>query len=64
MTAPRANDDVLAVLPMPDSALSLDQARRATCLALALALLRGRNVHVQIVREIACWIYDGETGKP
>ena len=64
MTAakPHAGDDSIAVLPMsPGAALSREQSQRATCLALALGLLRGRNVHVHAIRSIAEWLYTGET---
>lgn len=52
--------DEIAILPMDKGgSLTADQSRRATCLALTLSLLRGRNVHVGTVREIAAWLYDG-----
>lgn len=49
------------MLAAPDGAtLTTEQARRATCLALALELLRGRGVHVSTVREVAEWLYAGD----
>jgi hypothetical protein len=61
MTAPHAGDDTLAILPMPSgAALGGEQARRATCLAMALGLLRGRSVPTLTVFAIARWLYDGE----
>lgn len=62
MTAskPHAGDDVIAVLPMPPGAcLSREQAQRVTCLAVALGLVRGRNVNILMVRAIAEWLYAG-----
>lgn len=60
-TKPHAGDDVIAVLPMPAGAsLTREQAQRVTCLALALGLVRGRNVHILAVRSIAEWLYAGE----
>lgn len=57
MSAP----EPLALLQTPPGAfLSPEQARRATCLSLALALVAGRSVPIHVVERIAGWIYDGE----
>lgn len=58
------DDDVIAVLPMPGGvSLNVEQARRATALALALGLLRGRGVPYVAVCGVARWIYEGDTGE-
>ena len=59
---PPPNDDAIAVLPMPPGGcLASAQAQRVTCLAVTLALTRGRSVHIGVIRAIAEWLYDGNS---
>lgn len=44
----------------PGTYYSQEQARRATSLALALELCKGRNVQIVTVWAIARWLYNGE----
>lgn len=39
--------------------LTPDQTRRAMCLDIALDLVAGRSVPIQVVERIARWICDG-----
>ena len=45
--------------PLPTAPLSVGQRQRAECLRLALVLVAGRSVHIQIVERLAHWLYDG-----
>lgn len=55
------SDATVHLLPLPSGvALTADQARRATCLAVAFALCAGRAVPHDRVWAIARWIETGE----
>lgn len=38
-------------------ALTKTQQQRAECLAIALELVRGRSVPIQVVERLAVWLY-------
>jgi len=48
------------ILAVPGAYMSVEECRRATALAIALELCRGRSVPIQIVERLARWIYNGE----
>lgn len=60
MSGERDYPDMLRAAP--GAFLSVEESRRATSLAIALDLVRGRSVPIQVVERLARWIYNGETG--
>jgi hypothetical protein len=53
--------DSVNVLGLPGGAsLSTEQARRVTCLALAVSLMGGRGMSWQSLMTVAQWLYAGE----
>lgn len=50
----------MVIAPAPGAYLSVDQARRVTCLQVACTLSAGRAIQWPAVLATARWLYNGE----